>query len=131
MHLYLMESRVFIFRPLQVASTHCFPSIKPCDDPVSFANFSLHRHTILTKLSQSVEKRCSSSPYHQLKFDIQHIRSYFTVKIKHIFVIRSSERLEQEDRPLNMSCHVKYSTRINERVASVQRTDIFLPAHAN
>ena len=52
---------------LKVASTHCFPSLKPCDDPVSFANFSLHRHTILTKLSQSVEKTLFFKPISPVK----------------------------------------------------------------
>ena len=64
-------------------------------------------------------------------FDIQHTGSYFTLKIKHIFVIRSSGRLERKDGPSNMSCHVKYSARITKRVASVQRTDIFRLAHVN
>ena len=85
---------------------------------------------ILTKFSQSAQSE-EKSPYHQLKFDIQHIGSYFTLKIKHIFVIRSSGRLEQKDGPSNMSCHVKYSARITKRVASVQRTDIFRLAHVN
>ena len=53
--------------------------------------------------------------------------------IKHSFVIRSSERLEREDGPSNMSCHVKYGARISMQVhvASVQRRDIFQHAYVN
>ena len=45
---------------------------------------------------------------------LQSAGCYFTVKIKHMFVIMSPEHLKPEDGPWNMSCHVKYSVRITK-----------------